>query len=245
MSTILSSRPRPGAAAPASAAPTRERILLTAHDLFYRDGIRATGIDRVIAESGVAKVTFYRQFASKDALVLAFLAHRHERWMAWFVDALARHGGGPAAIVPALAEWFARADYRGCAFLNSVGELGAALPAVVDAARGHKADMTAAIAALLPPGAARGRVARALALAVDGAIVQSRHLRPSGAALVALGDVVAALVDTGPGMSTQGAKLRANAGKSGAEAARADASRPVSARARARRPAASPPEAGR
>ena len=84
----------PATAALSTTRPPRERILHAAHDLFYRDGIRATGIDRVIAESGVAKVTFYRQFASKDELVLAFLALRHERWMAWFEDALARRRGG-------------------------------------------------------------------------------------------------------------------------------------------------------
>ena len=69
--------------------PASERILLTAHDLFYREGIRATGIDRVIAESGVTKVTFYRHFPSKNELILAFLAYRHERWMA-----LVRRGPG-------------------------------------------------------------------------------------------------------------------------------------------------------
>src|SRR6218665_2250806 len=64
--------------------PARDRILVTAHQLFYRDGIRATGIDRIIAESGVAKLTFYRHFPSKDDLVLAFLDYRHDRWLAWF-----------------------------------------------------------------------------------------------------------------------------------------------------------------
>ena len=171
----------------------RERILGTAHDLFYRDGIRATGIDRVIAESGVAKLTFYRQFASKDDLILAFLAHRHARWMAWFEDSLARHGGSPAALVPALREWFASADFRGCAFLNSVGELGPALPEVVEATRSHKADMTAAIARLLPPGPGRARHARALALAVDGAIVQAQFGASPAAALESLAVVVKAL----------------------------------------------------
>ena len=63
--------------------PARERVLATALALFYRDGIRATGIDRVIAEAGVTKVTFYRHFPSKDALVVAFLESRHERWMAY------------------------------------------------------------------------------------------------------------------------------------------------------------------
>ena len=176
-----------------SAAPPRERILRAAHDLFYRDGIRATGIDRVIAESGVAKVTFYRQFASKDDLILAFLALRHERWMAWFVDALSRHGGTPAAIAPALAEWFDGPDYRGCAFLNSVGELAASLPAVVEATRRHKLDMTAAIARLVKPGPGRTRTARALALAVDGAILQAQYQPSPAAALETLAFVTKAL----------------------------------------------------
>jgi AcrR family transcriptional regulator len=174
-------------------APPRDRILHTAHDLFYRDGIRATGIDRVIAESGVAKVTFYRQFASKDDLILAFLDFRHERWMTWFAEALARHGGTLAALAPALREWLAAPEFRGCAFLNSVGELGVALPAVREVTRRHKQDMTAAIARLIPPGAGRARTSRALALAVDGAIVQAQFQASPDAALESLALVVKAL----------------------------------------------------
>jgi len=176
-----------------AAAPPRERILNTAHDLFYRDGIRATGIDRVIAESGVAKVTFYRQFASKDELILAFLDVRHLRWISWFTQALARHGGTPAALVPALREWFCGADFRGCAFLNSVGELATALPAVLEVTRRHKQDMTAAIARLLPAGPGRARTSRALALAVDGAIVQAQFQGTPDAALDSLALLVKAL----------------------------------------------------
>jgi AcrR family transcriptional regulator len=176
------------------AAPPRERILHTAHDLFYRDGIRATGIDRVIADSGVAKVTFYRQFASKDALILAFLDYRHERWMAWFVDALARHGGTPAAIAPALGEWFASPGFRGCAFLNSVGELGPALPEVLELTRRHKLDMTDAVARLMKSAPGRARTARALALAIDGAIVQAQFQASSETVLQTLAFVTKALV---------------------------------------------------
>ena len=160
--------------------------------LFYRDGIRATGIDRVIAESGVAKLTFYRQFASKDDLIRAFLEFRHERWMAWFTDALARHGGDARALVPTLREWFERADFRGCAFLNSVGELGGAMPDVVEIARSHKADMTQAIAAALPASRRRAKLAQA----VDGAIVQAQFSGEAKGPLAALGLVLKALVAT-------------------------------------------------
>ena len=164
----------------------RERILLAAHDLFYRDGIRATGIDRVIAESGVAKLSFYRHYPSKNDLVLAFLDHRHARWMAWFEDALARHGGTPRALVPALKEWFGSEGFRGCAFINSVGELGETLPEVVDITRRHKQDMADAVAQLLPASRQRKRLAMDLALAVDGAIVRAQFDQTPQAALASL-----------------------------------------------------------
>jgi AcrR family transcriptional regulator len=177
--------------------PASERILLTAHDLFYREGIRATGIDRLIAESGVSKMTFYRHFPSKNDLILAFLAYRHERWMAWFLDALRRHGAsrgmGIGALVPAMSEWFGQVGYRGCAFLNSVGELGGSLPEVVGIARSHKREMEQAIANLLPPSRQRARDARAIALAVDGAIVHSQFEETPDAALKGLDRLIKAL----------------------------------------------------
>ena len=171
----------------------RERMLLTAHELFYRDGIRATGIDRVIAQSGVTKVTFYRHFPSKNDLILAFLDYRHQHWMAWFTDALQRHGGHAKALVPALAEWFGDDNFRGCAFINSVGELGPSLPGVLDIAQRHKNDMVAAIASLLPPSSQRKQDALAIALAVDGAIVRAQMDRHFEAALAALDRVLNAL----------------------------------------------------
>jgi AcrR family transcriptional regulator len=161
-----------------STLPARERILVTAHELFYRDGLRATGIDRIIAESGVAKLTFYRHFPSKDELIRIFLDYRHERWMGWFVDALGRHGaqpgGGLAPLVQAMAEWFADPAFRGCAFINAVAEVGGTLPGVADIARRHKQDMQQVIADLLPHGAGQTEAARAAALAVDGAIVRAQ-----------------------------------------------------------------------
>jgi AcrR family transcriptional regulator len=155
----------------------RDRILLTAHDLFYRDGLRATGIDRIIAESGVAKLTFYRCFPSKDELIRTFLDCRHERWMAWFVDALGRHGatagGGLAPLLPTLAEWFVDPLFRGCAFINAMAEAGA-LPGVAEIVQNHKHDMRQVIAGLLPARPGQQALAGAAALAVDGAIVRAQ-----------------------------------------------------------------------
>lgn len=172
-------------------SPARNRILETAHDLFYRDGVRATGIDRLIAEAGVTKVTFYRHFPSKDDLVLAFLDYRHERWMGWFCAALARHREGQrederradplAPLALALAEWFENPDFRGCAFINSVAEMGGALPRAVEIAARHKDDMTKAIAALLPRDMEnRAIAAQAAGLAADGAIIRAQTGRAAG-----------------------------------------------------------------
>jgi AcrR family transcriptional regulator len=157
-----------------AAMPARERILVTAHDLFYREGIRSTGIDTVIERARVTKVTFYRHFKSKNELILAYLEYRHERWMRWFTAALQRHGATLKALVPAMAEWFRSPEYRGCAFINGVSEIAPALPQVTEITRRHKADMQKAIAALLPPGRQRESLARSLALAVDGSIVQAQ-----------------------------------------------------------------------
>ena len=124
----------------------RDRILATALRLFYRDGIRATGIDRIIAESGVAKMSFYRHFPSKADLVRAFLAARHDYWMGWFTAAVERRlaAEGFAAIAGALGEWFVEEDFRGCAFINTVAESGAEFPAAVE----HKRDLEAYVQGL-------------------------------------------------------------------------------------------------
>lgn len=174
----------------------RDRILLTAHDLFYSEGVRATGIDRVIAESGVTKVTFYRHFPSKNDLVRAFLDHRHERWMHWFVAALERHGAGEgrvaAAVVAAMREWFESDVFRGCAFINSVVELGGSLPDVLEISRRHKQAMVDVIGRYLPLASRRAGDALAIAVAIDGAIIRAQYDDTPKAALKALKKLLAA-----------------------------------------------------
>jgi AcrR family transcriptional regulator len=106
----------------------REKILETAYELFSRSGTRAIGVDRIIAESGVAKMTLYRNFASKDELILEFLRRRDERWTrAWLQAEVARRAEEPAArmlaIFDVFGEWFVREDFEGCAFINVMLEL--------------------------------------------------------------------------------------------------------------------------
>src|SRR6266536_5055169 len=62
------------------AASARERIDQTAYELFSRHGIHAVGVDTISARSGVAKMTLYRHYPSKDDLALAFLRRREELW---------------------------------------------------------------------------------------------------------------------------------------------------------------------
>lgn len=170
--------------------------MFTAHRLFYSEGIRATGVDKVIAESQVTKVTFYRHFPSKNDLIQAFLVFRHERWMAWFTDAVGRHSKkhpGIQVLVPVLREWFEDENFRGCAFINGLVELGGAQAEVTDAARSHKDDMTAVIAGLLPVSRQRRADAQAIALAVDGAIVRAQMEDSPAQALAGLTRLLRAL----------------------------------------------------
>jgi AcrR family transcriptional regulator len=106
----------------------RERILETAYDLFSRHGTRAVGVDTIIAESGVAKMTLYRNFTSKDELILEFLRRREELWTrAWLQGEAEARADTPAgrilAIFDVFGEWFVRDDFEGCAFINVMLEL--------------------------------------------------------------------------------------------------------------------------
>jgi len=105
----------------------RERLLDTAERLFYAEGVHTVGIDRVLAESGVAKATLYKNFGNKDGLVTAYLDRRHERQVARITAALdAVADGGPRERILAVFDsqrlLFARPDYRGCAFAAATAE---------------------------------------------------------------------------------------------------------------------------
>ena len=107
----------------------RERILDAAYDLFSHRGIRAVGIDTIVEHSGVARMTLYRHFASKDALVLAFLERREQRWTKdWLQQAVGRGASEPGerllAIFDVFDEWFRQTDFEGCAFINVLLEIG-------------------------------------------------------------------------------------------------------------------------
>lgn len=153
--------------------PPRERILLAAHALFYGEGIRATGVDKIIERSAVSKVTFYRQYASKDELIRAYLDYRHEKWISWFQASLTQAtASGSSAVdvlVTTLRSWFSQPDFRGCAFLNAAAELGSSDPEILATVRRHKQEMSSVLDDLFSGDAVSA--GRSLSLVIDGAIV--------------------------------------------------------------------------
>ncbi|MBW4717761.1 TetR/AcrR family transcriptional regulator [Saccharothrix obliqua] len=108
------------------AAQTREHVLSVAHDLFYWNGIRAVGVDRIAAEAEVAPTTLYRLFASKDDLVAAYLARADTHYRAWFRQASADDGRDPRdrilAVFDELIHQVQPDRSRGCPFLMALAE---------------------------------------------------------------------------------------------------------------------------
>jgi AcrR family transcriptional regulator len=111
--------------------PAGEKVLAAAAELFYARGIRGVGVDLIADQAGVTKKTLYDRFGSKDALVAAYLTRRHDRWRTWFTDRLAERGAdggttGAAGVLAVLeiAEEWAGANARGCAFVNAHAEIG-------------------------------------------------------------------------------------------------------------------------
>jgi AcrR family transcriptional regulator len=105
----------------------RERIIEASYRLFSHHGIHAVGIDRIVAEADVAKATLYHHFASKEALVVAFLERREERWTyGWLAAEAERRAttaeGRVLAVFDVLDEWFRRPDFEGCSFINTLLE---------------------------------------------------------------------------------------------------------------------------
>lgn len=101
----------------------RDRVVSAAYDQFSRSGTRAVGVDAVIAGAGIAKMTLYRNFASKDDLIIAFLQRREEVWtLDWLRAEVLERAMTPTdrllAVFDVFGEWFGRADFEGCSFIT-------------------------------------------------------------------------------------------------------------------------------
>ena len=153
MTTVMT---EPAAVAGTSAA--RDRILDTAFRLFYARGLRAVGVDTIIAESGVAKATFYRHFPAKDDLILAYLDKVDSVWTGQLHAAAQASGPEPGdqlvGLFDALATACRRPGYRGCAFINAAADTAPGTP-IHDRTVVHKQNVLAWIRDLAQRAGAR------------------------------------------------------------------------------------------
>src|SRR3954447_6410535 len=152
----------------------RQRILETADRLFYRDGIRAVGIDRIVAEAEVAKMSLYKHFPSKDDLILAVLKYREEGVLEFFRSSMQRHAKRAKhplrAFFAALKDFFESPGFRGCPFQNAAVELADPLHPGTAFVRGHKHRFSEFLRGLVEQtvGKAAAKVAPAVNILVEG-----------------------------------------------------------------------------
>lgn len=197
------------------ASARRNQLVDTALRLFYRNGFHATGIDAILAEAGVAKMTLYKHFRSKDELILAALELRHERWSSWFRGEVERRSRSPRlrllVAFDVLGDWFRAEDFRGCFFLNAASEYRGLEPRIQEAATQHKRWVREFLAGLAAEARASdaSRLAAQLALLVEGAIAVA--LVDPGADGAALAKAAAALL-VGSAIRRSPDRSRGNAG---------------------------------
>lgn len=164
------------------AGDLREKILETASGLFYRRGVRAVGVDLVVAEAGVAKTSLYRHFRTKDDLVAAFLAREDKDfWGTW--DAVTeRYKDDPRAELDAHLDWIGervgRPNYRGCPQINVAAEFPEADHPARKVAAAHKRELRHRLKGIAERlGVGRpDELAGQLAVLINGAFVSSQML---------------------------------------------------------------------
>lgn len=178
-----------------------DQILTAAGALFYREGIRAVGIDRIIEEANVAKATLYRHFPSKDHLVAAYLQARHDRVIQSLrevQDATITPREQIKLIFERLHEKADSPEFRGCAFALAVAEHGDS-ERVVTVARAHKTMVKDIFTAIIAKtGAPPDRAAAHLSLLYEGALATVAVNRDPTAVLVARDCALAVFDATAP-----------------------------------------------
>jgi AcrR family transcriptional regulator len=189
-------RPRVQTAGPEA----QEHLLRAAGDLFYREGVRAVGVDAVVERAGVNKMSLYRQFSSKDDLVLAYLERKDQQFFGYVEKSFAMHPGNPARQLQQYFEDLAvRAsaeDYRGCPFVNVAVEFPDASHAARRFVAGNKARLMARLTELATAAGADdpAALADALGLLVEGVYAASQTYGPGCGPILAAPRVAAQLI---------------------------------------------------
>ena len=187
---------------PPNPAPRRagDKIRDSARELFYRDGIRAVGVDEIVTRTGVTKPSLYRSFGSKDELTVAIL-HDSEAgfWLRWD-ESMSAHSGDPRAQLLAffqrLAERSSKEDYRGCTLTNAAVEYPDPDHPARLVAQAHKRDLRGRLRAkAVELGAADpDGLGDALTILVEGAYVSSQLFGKGGPSR-SVGRAAEALID--------------------------------------------------
>ncbi|WP_248926978.1 TetR/AcrR family transcriptional regulator [Paenibacillus hamazuiensis] len=164
----------------------RDRILQVAADLFYREGIRAVGVDTIVERSGVGKATLYRHFPTKDDLIAAYLEEYDNRHWKWFDEVIASHDGAPRdqllGLMDATVKIMTEPGYRGCAMLNALAEFSEPGHPAYRAAAQYKHALRLRLAEICRKAGADEELADELMLIVNGALVSVPLLGAAGPA---------------------------------------------------------------
>lgn len=184
---------------PPVSSDKRQRIIETAYTLFKSDGFHATGIDRIIAEADVAKMTMYRHFPNKDGLIVAVLEYR-ARLFDRQLDALAKKSVSSKRKIETIFDWyerwFLRDDFHGCLFAHALAEFGDAVHPVFQAASQQKNDLKYRLRKILEEAMPRNRaepISSALLMLIEGATLMAemgqgkaaiRHARKAAGAII-------------------------------------------------------------
>jgi AcrR family transcriptional regulator len=188
-------------AAPEGGNPTRDKILSTARELFYQEGIRAVGVDTIVERSGVAKTSLYRWFSTKDDLIASFLEQENADFWAQWNKVDARHKGRPREALIAQLKWveayIASARYRGCPFINSAAEFRDPAHPARRVCQNNKAELHRRLLGWTTELGADPLLADQLLLLIDGAFANAQVLGKAGPArnLRAAGE---AMIDAAP-----------------------------------------------
>jgi AcrR family transcriptional regulator len=158
----------------------RERILETASRLFYTNGYRATGINRIIEEAQTAKASFYHHFSSKEELCAAYLQERHKASVAQKKDYISSAGTAEGKIMRLfdyILDTARQTDFRGCAFINLASEITDYNSMVWKEITSHKQDALGMLEEILAEYKNSSSLAQMINILYEGTITTMRNIR--------------------------------------------------------------------
>ncbi|KWI54297.1 TetR family transcriptional regulator [Burkholderia pseudomultivorans] len=186
---------------PVAGATAQEHLLRAAEELFYKEGVRTVGVEAVVERAGVNKMSLYRQFSSKDELILAYLERMDACFFERFDASVAKHPGQPKAQLIQyfvdLAERATQKDYRGCPFVNVAAEFPDATHPARERVARNKAQLMQRLVELCEGAGAREPqvLANSLALVIEGIYAASQTYRHGETPIGTAPALVTLLVD--------------------------------------------------